>query len=507
MALAAILLVGAWLGWAGRAHGPAFLNDEARYVLLSQAILSGQYRDLEILGHPPHAQYPPAFPAMLAAVALLTGPALEHGVAANLMVLALSTVLVALAVRSLGFPLLGLAAAAAVSVNPALVELGGMLLADPLYIMATAGFLWALQGAGLPARGHLVAGIGFAVLGFLSRSTGLALLGALAMMQMSRLTRRTLIHAAAILVVCIVVWFGYTTWAGRDGLGHTYADDVMHILPQLTSTEFAGQVAWSARFYFSRAATNQFGLPPVEGNVLPALLWGLMLLGFAAAALPMLWARWRAVLWVCGATIAILLVFPWGVDRYFTPLVPWVIVSVLFGATAIGRRVGLSRPELAGVAVAALLTCVGGAASLRQASRQMACRSGDASTDLRCVEPQVADFTRAARYLRDSIPEGLVVASPQPATIFLMTNHLGVPIEQMRGTTALVAPDGPVDLVMLSAISSNHGMFGAMESECTEFEVVGPATLSSIFLRRRVAGDDACATLAEYLERYRDILR
>jgi len=507
VALVAILLVGAWLGWAGRPPEPALLNDEARYVLLSRSILAGHYRDLEIPDHPPHAQYPPAFPALLAAVTVLTGPTLEHGVIANLMVLALSTVLVAVAVRRLEFPLLGLAAAAALSVNPALVELGGMLLADPLYILALAGFHWVLQGAGQPRRGHLAAGIGFALLGFLSRSIGLAMLGALAMMQVSRLNRRTLVQVAGVLIGCIVIWFGYTIWAGRDTLGHTYADDVLEILPRLTSSEFLGHVAGNASYYFSRAAHNQFGVPPVEGNALPALLFGFLLLGFAGAALPTLWTRWRSVLWVCAATIAILLVFPWGVDRYFTPIVPWIIVSVLLGATVLGRRLGMSRPELAGAALAGLLVCVGAPASLERALVQTSCRSGDAATDLRCVEPPVADFVRAVRYLQDSLPQDVVVASSQPATIFLRTGLLGVPIEQLRGSTELVAPRGPVDVVMLSAVSSNHGMLGAIEAECGAYEMVGSATSSALLLRRRITREDACGTIAAYLERYRGISR
>lgn len=505
--LGVILVVGFAIGWAGRAPGLAMLNDDARYVLLSRSIALGQYNDLELPGYPLHAQYPPAFPAFLAAVTFLSGPALVHGIFANLLVLALAAVLISLTLRDLGYPLLGLTAGAAISVNPALLELGGTLMADPLYILATAAFLWVLRDDRGLTRSRLAAALAFAGLGFLTRSIGLALIGSLVAVHLARMNRRTIIRSAGILAGCVAAWFGYTIWAGQDGLGHTYADDILHVVPDLFSLEWARHVAVTGRHYFARAATNQFGVPRIEGTILLSLAWGVMLLGFGLAAAGVLWKRWRALIWVVAAHLAILLAFPWGVDRYFTPLVPWIIVIVLLGATELGRRRGMRRPELAGIALAGLLVIVGGTTAVRRAVAQVACRAGDPATDLRCVEPATADFVRAIRYLNDSLPENVVVASAQPATIFVMTGRRGVPIERLKGTTEKVAPQGPVDLVLLSTISSNHDMFRALQSRCDQFEVVGPSTSSSILVRRRADGQDACGLLASYLDRYRESLR
>src|SRR5690606_14963488 len=82
--LAAVILLGAALGWAGRARAATLGGDEATYLALSTSLESGQYRDTFLVGNPPHAKYPPALPAWLLVVRTVAGPDLDVVRAVNL---------------------------------------------------------------------------------------------------------------------------------------------------------------------------------------------------------------------------------------------------------------------------------------------------------------------------------------------------------------------------------------------------------------------------------------
>ena len=68
-----LLTVHAILAWMHRVPGLTTEHDDAWYLVLARALRQFSYAELPIVGTPPHAMYPPGYPALLALFGA-TGP-------------------------------------------------------------------------------------------------------------------------------------------------------------------------------------------------------------------------------------------------------------------------------------------------------------------------------------------------------------------------------------------------------------------------------------------------
>ena len=64
--VAALLVLHAALAWSGREIAVLTAQDDVRYMLLGTSLRGLSYRDLFLVGTPPHNVYPPGYPAFLA---------------------------------------------------------------------------------------------------------------------------------------------------------------------------------------------------------------------------------------------------------------------------------------------------------------------------------------------------------------------------------------------------------------------------------------------------------
>ena len=82
-ALWAVLLLGVVIGWFARQPALTTGGDEATYVILSESLDQGQYRDEFVLGTPRHAKYPPGMPAWLLVLRHTLGDSPDVSVSVN----------------------------------------------------------------------------------------------------------------------------------------------------------------------------------------------------------------------------------------------------------------------------------------------------------------------------------------------------------------------------------------------------------------------------------------
>jgi hypothetical protein len=75
--LGGVLAASLVLGWAIRLPEIGTGEDEAVYLLLSESVGDGHYRDLGIPGTPPHAKYPPGTAAWIFLVRTTMGENLD----------------------------------------------------------------------------------------------------------------------------------------------------------------------------------------------------------------------------------------------------------------------------------------------------------------------------------------------------------------------------------------------------------------------------------------------
>ncbi|HVO33185.1 MAG TPA: hypothetical protein VMU17_04660 [Elusimicrobiota bacterium] len=128
-----ILLAGAMYA----AHAPStwvgYINDDAHYILLGQALLHGHYVSLALPDHPPVTTYPPVFPMLLAPIVWLVRP---HWAWLKLVPMTLTLASGALLWNVLGTWLRGGARCLGLSLfllNPLVLHHSSLLLAEPLF--------------------------------------------------------------------------------------------------------------------------------------------------------------------------------------------------------------------------------------------------------------------------------------------------------------------------------------------------------------------------------------
>lgn len=153
-ALAIVFAVCLALGWMVRLPELGTGEDEAVYLLLSESMASGHYRDEAVLGAPLHAKYPPGTSSWILLVHAVAGSGLDAVRIGNLLLLVLSGLFVADGWRRLGHPWIGIGAAAIALWNPFLLQVSTTLSSEPLFLALSTGALWAALRAatGNPPR-------------------------------------------------------------------------------------------------------------------------------------------------------------------------------------------------------------------------------------------------------------------------------------------------------------------------------------------------------------------
>jgi 4-amino-4-deoxy-L-arabinose transferase-like glycosyltransferase len=390
-------------------------GDNAVYLALARSLLAGEgYRDLYAPGAPAHVQFPPGFPALLAA-GLALGLRAWAGI--KLVVVAASAAAVALTwawARRRGGPRAALAAAFLVAVSPGVLELSHWELSDvPFWALTMAALLgWERLGRGRTRR--LVFASLATAAAYLTRSAGLPLLGAAALWLAWRRRWKQLGLYLLATVPPAAAWWLWTR-AQRSYLEAFWS----------ANPYAPGGGALTLSGVFGRIVEN-LGL--YLGRLFPTLLWGsagtlFVVLGGAVAALALYgWARHLrrpgvAEAWFPLYAGMLLLWTPqWAGERLALPLLPLVLLYAGEGVVALARLMRAASPRAVATAAAAVfaLACAPGLAA--KVGAGSACTraylDGDAYA---CLSAEWHDFFAMAEVARDRLPDGAVVVSRKPA--------------------------------------------------------------------------------------------
>jgi 4-amino-4-deoxy-L-arabinose transferase-like glycosyltransferase len=417
---------------------PFFGGDNGAYYALGRALAERHaYLSLWEPGAPPHTQYPPVFPAMIAVLWML---GFQGFTAMKVLVLVCSVIAVALSylwLRRTTTPGVALGAAALLAVMPGVIELTHIELSDMPAWAFTMLALWASTHlAGSPGDeqpgdekrhrlwlGLFVAGV---VLGNFTRAAGLPLVVAAFAWLALRRRWRDLAVLAAVFVPCFFLWWLWGKLNGSTGyLGYLWLIDPYR--PQLGSVgvaEMLGRVWMNIKRY--------------GGIHIPVLfVWSrdpMPLLGGAVTLAALVgWVRrvrrpGLAEVWVV-PYLALLLLWPatWSGERFLLPLLP---AFFCWGAEALrdgGRRLGGVRgarwvPLVGGALVLVLaargIRAVGTAG--RECSRQFA--AGD---QFPCMAPEYHDLLAIAAQAKGRLPEGSAVLSRKATLFYAISGYPG----------------------------------------------------------------------------------
>lgn len=505
IALAVVVVLGLWLTWASRAATLTLGGDDTTYLTLARSLASGHYRDEFLVGAPPHAQYPPGFPLWLLLIRVIAGDGLDPAFAANALLLGLTALLTADAIRRLASPWLGVAAAAAIAFNPALGELTDQLRSEVLFLACSSVALWgsllAAQGA---RRGAMLLAWAGALAAFLTRSVGILLLPALLAPLLLARAWRAAALATAIAVAVMLGWFQYTGWATSQTVGHNYALDLARVSAPDGVSAIVTRSLVNMKYYLIRLTDVPYGLPDWPGAAFDNLAGAALLLVLTAIGGWTLRRRWTAVPAYVALSLVVFLLFPWAFMRFVLAIYPALLVCTLLGARAAGSRLGTVRADRIAVAFAVVLAGCGLATQLDNARFGEACRQTTPYADARCSDDEMRSFDAAMRFVRDSLPTGAVIAASKPATVFVMSGRQAFPLDRITDTkSANILRGAPASHLLLTRLMpfERNSMAPRLEKECAALTILKEFPPATLLIAERRPGDrlpDACAAIGAF---------
>ncbi len=437
--LAAALVVGGCVAAVMPGALVGVFYDDGIYLALAKSLAEGHgYHLLYLPGAPGGVHYPFGYPGFLAALWTLW-PHFPANVAlfraANVLLMAIFAALTVghLGERFLGRRWAGALVVALASTALPLVTVATVLFAEPLFLALAAGACWVAEAATRAEgrRGALVAVLAGALAGSaaLTRSIGISLvLGIVVTLLLARRTRAALIVGA----VAAAILAPWSAWVAAH---HAELDGAI-ASGYGTYGDLLKQSGWGWLSLRSFADVGRplgtIALPPVPGLrallAIPAcalLLFGLVRL---VRAIPTL--GWTLVFY-----LGIVLVWPYGPDRFLWAALPWLAIAFVLGVEAAWRRsaeASVAAGKVMRIAAAAGALGVGVGFGIFQV-RGFA--NGWATSTQRGISETMSTILP---WIREKTEPGAVIAGEDEALLWLYTGRRAVPnyLWRVRGRSA-----------------------------------------------------------------------
>jgi hypothetical protein len=432
---------------------PAPGGDNLLYLLLARGLAEG--RGLTEFWLPqtiPHTRYPFAFPALLAPVY-----ALSHGsltaLKAAIGILGLGSVVLTQVYLGRRGPAIGFWGALAMALSPLLLEFAGDTFTEVPFLAITllSLFLYDLSESGR-RRGPLVAALGLSVLGIWVRLVGIALAAAYAIVLLRVGRRGSALAAGVALAAGLALWApsllsqrgSVAELAGTYELAERQSPPTDSLASQRPQAETAAESVPGPReritHRLSRALRLFFLVPaPLAATLFP---WTASLAFLRVACTLLVLAVMalfvaRLVRGSPGDPVPAYLVlsggllFVWSaaLERFFLPLLPFLLLAFLVMARDQGARalaaagVVLAGSQLVGAAIRL--------PDILAARKEIA--TGNEPAGLPGV---IAQSRRAALWARTALPPGAVLAARKPPVTFYYSDRATVPYPQTTDASA-----------------------------------------------------------------------
>ena len=416
-----VLSVHATLAWLARAPGVRTGQDDAIYVLLGRALRGFQYRELFRIDTPIHTMYPPVYPALLAVWSALGGEGFNWLVALNIACSVGALAFTFAAVRRLTGQTVALACLGALAFNPALIDAAGKIASEAPFIFFEAVVMWVLCRNNPNPWLLALAGIA-AIAAALTRSVGVTLVLAVGLYWLLQRRFRTVGLFAAAAALTVGLWLASTVVAPEQVPGKSYVADAA-VRPQNKTLASALVQRAFGKLPYLKDVYWLLPLPTIEGTVIDNVIGvPFVAIGLLAGGAWLLFS-WPAALLYLITYCALLLLWPWVIERFLVPLLPWIVPAVLIG---LGRVARLVRPrwELRVVTISAACLLLTGAVSVFAViAQQHACDPGAPIPSRPCLSADQASFFAATEYIRGHASPNAVVLTGKPATVYFYTNR------------------------------------------------------------------------------------
>jgi hypothetical protein len=407
-------LVLAWLSFMPVPH-PG--GDNAAYLALARSLIERHaYVELYDPLEPPHTQYPPVFPGILALAILLGFGSWVHFKVIITFFSAIAIAFTFLWILRRRRPLLALGTGALLVLSPGVLELSHWELSDVPFWAFTAVALWAWERLGPRDHKRLAVAIAATTLAYFTRSAGLPLiLAAFLWLILRKRWTQLLATAAVIAPLAFLWWLRSQAQGGVDYVDQFWLVDPYS--PEAGRLDAAGMLARAGQNIVNYARAH-----------LPFLLAGPAVTPFSVAAslFVILFAVFGWLRRVRRPGVAELLLPPylallflwpavWSGERFLLPVFALLLVYAGDAVVRISRRLMPRRPVLVpsfAVALLLLIALFDLPGHIRAYTR---CRVERAAGDqFACLSDGARDALGSAVWARDHLPRDAVVIARKP---------------------------------------------------------------------------------------------
>jgi hypothetical protein len=393
-------------------------GDNAGYVTLAQSLLErGTYQDLYDPAEPPHTQYPPVFPIILAAASLV---GLTSWMQIKYLIIAFSAIGVGftyLWIRRRRRPELAFGVALVMALAPGVLGLSHWELSDVPFWALTMIALWAWDRLRPGDYKTLALAVIATTLAYFTRSAGLPLLiAAGAWLIWKHRWQQLGIFAVVILPLAVLWW-----WRARTQGGVDYVGQFWFVNPYDPSLGRIGFGELLARMKDNGGKYLSWHLPVLLFGVQRYLPLSVLIVALGVYGWVMRLRRPRISEVFLPLYIGLLLVWPavWSGERFLLPALPFILYYAGDGLVRIIRMTMPAAARLAPAMLAGFMVLLGipQLSQARQLSRECMAvyRTGD---EYACLPPDWKDFYGVAEIAPRVLPDSAVVLSRKPRNFY-----------------------------------------------------------------------------------------
>ncbi len=419
-----LVLVHVLLAYLVLQPAPHTGGDNAGYLTLAKSILErGTYQDLYDSTEPPHTQYPPVFPLILAAASLI---GLKSWLQLKFVIIAFSALAVGFTYLWLyrrGRPELAFGVALIMAFSPGVLDLSHWVLSDvPFWAMTMiAVYAWDRLRPGNYRM--LALAVIMTTLAYLTRSAGLPLVLAAAAWLIWRRRWRELGAFLLVLAPFAIWWW----WRARAQGGVDYVGQFWFVDPYNPALGRIGLTELLVRMKDNGAKYISWHLPVLLFGVQRYLVASVLIVVLGAYGWLVRMRRPRVSELFLPLYIGLLLIWPavWSGERFLLPALPFIL---FYAGDAVVRLLRMSAPVAARLVPAVLVAglILMGLPQLSQAtliSRQCMAlyRMGDRYA---CLPPQWKDVLDIAEMAPRLLPDNSAMLSRKPRTFYIAS---GIP--------------------------------------------------------------------------------
>jgi hypothetical protein len=512
LVVALLLVAFLVMGWRGRDPVQIRSGDDLIYLSLSRSLQSGSYREIFRPSAPLHVKYPPGYPAWLVLVRQVTGDHLALIVVANLLLVSLSLVLMFVVARRLMGEWLALAFLTLMALSPALLWTGGSLYSEALFLLiSTSALAMTLKADRSGGRGAVLGAIALALLAFLTRTAGIALVIGIGVWLWRRRKPAELTAYGLSSAVVVGGWFAYASAASPDPSTRSYANDLANVTATVRAgqlTQLASRLWHNAVNYGTETLPTELSVPTIPGTLLDNWTWQLVQTILLVAGIVVLWRAWRAAAAYVVLYASLLVFWPWPIARLLSPIIPLALLLLLLGAHRLTQRMSVRARGLTLGALVAVLLFGAARGAIDRVQKIRLCDRTNPYISPGCYDAETRTIVAAATYLRLHTAPTDVVLANRPVAMQFLSGHLSEPtllLEQVPpGEAARALRDRKIQHVLLTAVNpfERVTLAGILLASCTGFRVEAQFAPHAMLLEASPpdgTGADACAAIAEFI--------